>query len=130
MSLNRRPFAWSAAILLTFASAAVADPISAEPQALCESSARAAPAPEGEEAAAGFCFAMFCDDDYQCQNACPSALWAGCVNNVCEYTYRTGGGGGGGGGGPFCPAMFCADDYHCQCGDQQGYCGADSVCYF
>ncbi|WP_002637172.1 hypothetical protein [Myxococcus hansupus] len=130
MSLSRRPFAWSAAILLTFATTAVANPISSAPQALCDNSARPAPGDLGEEASAGMCFETFCDDDFHCQSACPSAQTAACVNNVCEYTYRTGGGPGGGGPGPLCHAMLCSDDYHCQCRGHQGYCGSDNVCYF
>ncbi|QDE67497.1 hypothetical protein BHS09_11155 [Myxococcus xanthus] len=122
MSLIRRPFAWSAALLLTFATVAAADPISSEPEELCENSA-------STESSLAICFQSFCDEDWQCANACPSAQTATCVNSVCEYTYRTGGGTGGP-GGPFCPTMLCADDYHCQCGDRQGYCSFDSICYF
>ncbi len=128
MSLIRRPLAWSAAILLTFAATAVANPIDEAPQALCESSARPAPGESWDESSAGICFQSFCDDDWQCQSACPSAQTAACVNSVCEYTYRTGGGGGG--NGPFCPPMLCSDDFQCQCGSKQGYCGSDSICYF
>ncbi|ATB46706.1 hypothetical protein [Corallococcus macrosporus] len=120
MSVTRRPLAWSAALLLTFATVAAADPIDSGPELLCEST---------ESASMAICFQSFCDEDWQCADACPSAQTATCTNNVCEYTYRTGGGTGGP-GGPFCHAMFCAEDYHCQCGDVQGYCGLDSVCYF
>ncbi|MFP2957549.1 hypothetical protein ACLEPN_06870 [Myxococcus sp. 1LA] len=126
MSASRRPFAWSAALLLTFATVAVAAPTSSEPQEQCES---AVLVQEAEESSMAICHQSFCDEDSQCANACPSAQTATCMNNVCEYTYRTGGGTGGP-GGPFCPTMLCADDYHCKCGDRQGYCGFDSICYF
>ncbi|MFP2908277.1 hypothetical protein ACLESD_25135 [Pyxidicoccus sp. 3LFB2] len=125
MSILRLSFAWSAALLLTFATAAVAEPTEG---ATCDDSAQAASSGgSGEESL--LCHAALCNSDWDCQASCPSALTATCVQYACEYTYSTGGGGGGG-GGPFCHARFCSDDWDCECNGRYGFCGADSTCHF
>ncbi len=127
MRIVRLPLSWCAALLLSFATTAMAEPTAA-PGAVCEdSSARAAPGEEGSEQGA-FCHASFCEFDSDCQAACPTALTATCVQYTCEYTYS--GGGGGGPTGPFCPAQFCSEDWQCNCNGRPGYCGSDWTCHY
>jgi hypothetical protein len=127
MRIPRMPLTWSAALLLTFATGALADPTAAAPQALCDDSARAASSGDDGETASLLCSEALCESDWECQAVCPTARTATCVDYVCRYTYS---GGGGGGSGPFCQEMLCADDWQCQCNGRQGYCDSNSICQF
>ena len=117
---SRRPqFAWSLAVVLSLtAMVSFAEP---------PSESLRSEEPRSEEQLGGFCPAALCNEDWDCQSMCSSALTATCVNYECRYTYP---GGGGGGGGPFCPAQLCSEDSQCVCGTQQGYCGSDWTCHF
>lgn len=124
MHLLRLPLCWSAVLLLTFATTAMADPAMVAPQAVCDDSALATSG-EGDFDTASFCHAALCESDWDCLASCPSAKTATCVQYACEYTYST-----GGGGGRLCPDRLCSDDSECVCNGRYGYCGADSVCRF
>jgi hypothetical protein len=56
------------------------------------------------------CPHYFCRTNDECSQKCPSAVAAACIENVCQYSYTTGGGGGGGN----CPHPFCTSDATCQ----------------
>ncbi|MFP2962286.1 hypothetical protein ACLEPN_32020 [Myxococcus sp. 1LA] len=79
-----------------------------------------------------FCPAARCSDDWHCQDACPEAVSAVCVNFYCQYDEGGGNPGGGGGGGPgeVCGAMRCGGDWNCVCQDVQGTCGPNFMCVF
>lgn len=81
-----------------------------------------------------FCPAARCGGDWNCEDACPDAVSAVCVNFYCVYDTGSGepGGGGPGGGGPgeVCPRMRCGGDWNCVCEGQQGTCGPDFMCVF
>jgi hypothetical protein len=65
------------------------------------------------------CPAVFCSDDYDCQQACPSDPTAYCSGFQCVYA----GSGSSGGGGPSCNA-FCTDTADCEnaCPNLTVYC--------
>ncbi len=128
MPTLRLTLSCSAALFLTFATAAMAESTGAAPQAVCEGSAQVA-SREGDTQESSFlCYEALCESDSDCQAACPTAQTATCVQSSCQYTYS--GGGPGGGGGPFCSARFCSDDWDCECNGRYGYCGSDSTCHF
>jgi hypothetical protein len=81
------------------------------------------PAPE----AWAICGMSFCSTVSHCWANCPSATTAACVNNICQYTYGSGGGPGGGGQG--CPYQkFCNPEFNnCDYGTVQGDC-INNVC--
>ncbi|NVJ24339.1 MULTISPECIES: hypothetical protein [Myxococcus] len=121
----RRCLPWSVVALLTlFAGVFSAQPARAEStgEAVCIGGEQ-----DAESASLAICHQAFCSEVSDCWQACSSALTAACVDNACEYTYRTG---GGGGGGPFCHQQFCFEDSQCVCRDAQGFCGADNTCYY
>lgn len=117
MNSFQRYLSLSAAALLTFATAALAEP-----------PVNSAASGEGETSSF-FCHAAVCETNQDCEAACSTAQTATCVANECHYTYP-GSGGGGGGGGPICSPMLCSSNEECVCGTKQGYCGTDQVCVF
>ncbi len=117
MNSVQRYLSLSAAALLSFATAALAEP----PENSAASGGR-----EGETSSF-LCHAALCETNQDCAAACSTAQTATCVANECHYTYP---GGGGGGGGPICAEMLCMSDAECVCGWKQGYCSTNQVCVF
>jgi hypothetical protein len=75
-------------------------------------------------AVGNFCGAALCWTESQCWDNCSSATAVACVNNLCQYTF----GSGGPGGGQICPEQrICGDDSHCNYGAVQGTC-VNNVC--
>lgn len=121
----RKHLPWSvAALLALFAGVFSALPAHAESteEAVCIGGEQ-----EAERGSLAICHQSFCSDVSDCWEACPNARTAACVESACEYTYPSG---GGGGGGPLCHQQFCSEDSQCVCNNAQGFCGADSTCYF
>lgn len=122
MSSRRIRHSWGVALLLTFASAALAESSTEEAVSREESAT---------EASLLTCEPARCGADWMCEDMCPSAETAVCVNFYCQYTYPSGGGGGGGGNpGSLCTGYRCGGDWNCVCEGQQGSCGPDFMCVF
>jgi len=79
------------------------------------------------------CSQSFCNDDDDCQAACPSDPGAFCSFSswTCVYPGGSGSGGPGCQSGSICsPARFCNDLSDCSScdGGCSGYCAVDGVC--
>lgn len=107
MSLKR----WSLALLLTFSTAALAEPPAGAPVSQEEVS---------EEALT--CSGTRCSADWQCEGLCPGADLEVCVSGYCKYTWPTGGGGSDGGTGSVCSGLRCSTSSQCVCEGVQGSC--------
>ena len=83
MASRRICHSWGVALLLTFATAALTEAPPEEAVSREESTT---------EASLLTCDPARCGADWMCEDMCPSAQTAVCVNFYCQYTYPSGGG--------------------------------------
>ncbi|WP_163862125.1 hypothetical protein [Myxococcus eversor] len=126
MTSRRVSYPWSLAVVLTFALTAL--------PAFAESSEEELVSREDSSSQSSLltCGPARCGGDWNCEDNCPEAATAVCVNFWCQYTYPDpGGGGGGGSGGPgLCTGYRCGGDWNCVCEGLQGTCGSNGYCVF
>ncbi|MFY2559360.1 hypothetical protein ACN469_17135 [Corallococcus terminator] len=125
MTSRRLSHPWSLAVVLTFAlTALTAFAGSGEELVSREDSS--------SQTSLLTCGPARCGGDWNCEDNCPEAATAVCVNFYCQYTYPDPGGGGPGGGGPGsqCTDYRCGGDWNCVCEGLQGTCGSNGYCVF